>query len=187
MQSEQDDQQNPDPLSHSWLQLQREVLLSYRLIFGQDKKSCKLFARILKEDRKGKNLLQDPLLETLCTKAHNSPSMRRLSPSIWPKSCISLENELRKQEEYDVQGDFPILGQRLLAVQNFNLRQRPRTFWAFWKDTRDRPGWFTAWLALIIGGITFLLGLLQLLLAIASLAHDITSAGGIAQGNSTRS
>lgn len=156
-----------------WLQFRQEILLSYRILFGHDKESRKMFRKIQKHAEKNKVNLSDPLLEVLCLERSSSSKIGSLPGSMWPKSCRSLENKLQKEDEYSISSDLPLLGPRLLELQEFNLRQRPRSFRGFWKDKRDKPKWYTIWVVLIVGGVAILLALVQIGLSIAQLSVSI--------------
>ncbi|KAF1345903.1 hypothetical protein BDV97DRAFT_31541 [Delphinella strobiligena] len=64
-------------------EFKREILLSYRAIFGQHRWSRTLFL----DDFEGSNILtKDPLLKTLCAKPLKATN-HRLPGNIWPESC----------------------------------------------------------------------------------------------------
>ena len=44
---------------------------------------------------------------------------------MWPITCRDVEGCLQQCDVYNVQDDFPRLGQRLIKLQQFNLRQTP--------------------------------------------------------------
>ncbi|KAK0624767.1 hypothetical protein B0T17DRAFT_531001 [Bombardia bombarda] len=116
----------------------------------------------------------DPLLEILCGKRTRSSEIQNLPGSLWPQPCRYIgSNHLRKQDEYSISADLPLLGPRLLILQEFNLRQRPRGFWALWRDRRDKPKWYTFWVVLIVGGFTIVLSIVQIALSTAQLAVSI--------------
>lgn len=157
-----------------WLRFRQEVLLSYRIVFGQDKASRALFRnQIKKQEPEGTALSRDPLLDILCGERTSSSKIRALPACLWPKSCRNFDNQLQNFDEYSIASDLPLLGGRFLAIQEFNLRQRPRSFWAFWRDTRDKPKWYTVWVVLIVGILAIILAIVQIVLSAAQLAVSI--------------
>lgn len=149
----------------------RELLLSYRLLFGQSSGSRKLAVKLLKQLKESSGDV-DPFLVTICsTPLSKSWFLRPLSGSpipndIFPTSSLDLDNRLVESDTYSSQDDFPCFGQRLLAVQHYNLRQQPRRIRDLWRDRRNPLQWYTFWAVVWVGGITIVLGALQLVAAV---------------------
>ena len=158
-----------------WQRYRQEVLLSYRLLFGQTKMSRKLFKKLKKQMIREGKLTLDPFLEVLCSCSTSDTKIANLPKEIWPKSCRDLEGRLAKFECYGIDSDFPLIGRNLLAIQRFCLHQRPRTFWSFWIDTRDRPKWFTFWLVTIVGIAALILAIVEVGLSAAQIAVSAKS------------
>ena len=148
------------------LQLSQEVLMSYRLLFGQSS-ACRKRVRDQLQQLKHK-ACYDELLERVC--CQSSKQLSKLPPSLWPISCRKVvENTLQEGDTYSSQDDFPLLGQRLVKVQDFNLRQQPSRLRDLWRDRRNPLTWYTFWVVLIFGTISILLAFLQLAVAIVAI------------------
>ncbi|KAH0556662.1 hypothetical protein GP486_005534 [Trichoglossum hirsutum] len=175
--------------------LYREVLLSYRLLFGQSLSSHKLLDQLLSQSSSSTATANhhrshspsssdaiiddiDPFLPTICT----SPLLSRWSylsfthrkkPSplfpgtIFPSSVLDLNDQLQESDTYSARDDFTFFGPRLLTLQRYNMRQQPSKMKDLWRDRRNPLQWYTFWAVLWIGGATLVLGLLQLLVGIA--------------------
>ena len=119
----------PDPEPHEFF---RDVLLSYRLLFGQNSGSWKAFRKAYNDvdgiTRSG-SILCDPLLGRLCGQK-------------WEKERAFYKDldALDAPSHYRVQ-DFPFLGSRLLRLQNFSKRQEPHDWKVLWNDRRDISKW----------------------------------------------
>jgi len=150
------------------LQLSQEVLMSYRLLFGQSRAARGL----------GKNLLQkieakhdyDQLLACLCTKPRREV-VKKLPGSFWPVSCRGFDMLLQEVDSYGSRDDFPMLGSRLAVIQEFNLRQQPSRLRDLWRDRRNPLQWYTFWAVLVIGGLSIIVAILQLVVAIVTLGR----------------
>lgn len=129
-----------------------ETLLSFRLMFAQDKQARKLFRRL--DPFPGVPLEgRDCFLSLLCgRKTFHSPPM--------PVD----------QDTYDLQRHFPILRSRIAALHRLLSASKPRGWKELWRDKRDSAGWFTFWIILIFGGIAILLSALQVFLQILQIA-----------------
>lgn len=125
----------------------REVLLSYRLLFGQNKKARKIFRRLEPFGNVPKDEI-DPLLAQLCG--------RKQSPL--------LEGQFKERHTYDLIHDLPVLRSRLAVLQQHLTNQKPRAWRDLWHDKRDSAQWFTFWAVVIIGGLGIFLGFLQVVL-----------------------
>lgn len=97
----------------------KEILLTYRLIFGQDKKSRKTF------EKSKPVLTSDHLLENLCYNNWADEPAYKLIQALPPKS------------HYSPQKDFPYFAARLLRLQKFMIEQDPSDLWTLWYDRRD--------------------------------------------------
>lgn len=132
--------------------LAREVLLSYRLLFAQDTKSRRLFSRLRhnlkKQDR------YDPFFDDLC-----APKLQRLETR-YP----GLGGKLDPRGSVFYASEFGFLGGRLLKMQQFGERHRPRKLRELYRDKRDSEKYFTFWAVIWIGGASIVLGTMQVLL-----------------------
>jgi hypothetical protein len=103
----------------------REVLLSYRLIFGQDKASYEDFTQLTNKFGPISGQPTDPILLILCGRCWDSDS------------AIEIYDEIKADDashRYSV-SDFPFLGRRLLALQKNIRYRRPNTIQAWWYPT----------------------------------------------------
>ncbi|KAI1359610.1 hypothetical protein F5Y08DRAFT_332211 [Xylaria arbuscula] len=149
-------------------QLSQEVLMSYRLLFGQYRASRKVARALLQEMEEKHDY--DQLLACLCTKSRKETA-KMLPETSWPISCRDYDNNLQEADSYSSQDDFPILGSRLIAIQEFNLRQQPSKLRDLWRDRRSPLQWYTFWAVLIVGGLSILLAILQLVAAIVQVVN----------------
>jgi len=133
-----DNYSKPDKYSAS--QYFREMRRSYSLIFGEDKKAFKIYKSMgtAIEDEIG---ILDPFLTTLC--------------------------EVSRGPFQSTKSNFPVLGPRLLELQQYIERQTTMTIATLWNDRRDMLRWYTFWLVTIIGGLGILLSVIQIILAAA--------------------
>lgn len=134
-------------------QMLRETVLSYRLLFGQDKRSRQLFRKLNPfEHIPGDG--RDTFLDKLCgQKRYHS------------------DFNISERESYDLPRDFPILRSRLAVILRHLSVKKPRTWRDLWKDKRDSAQWLTFWAVLIIGGLGVFLALLQAVLQIVQLSQ----------------
>lgn len=147
-----------DPTGAPWAekdevsQLLQEVVLSYRLLFGQNKasrhyyRSIKPFSSIPQEGR-------DEFLSALCGEKR-----------------FQVGSNIHDQEIYDLSSDFPVLKSRIAVLLRHLSTKRPRTWRELWRDKRDSASWFTLWAVLIIGGIGIMLAFIQVILQIMQVA-----------------
>ncbi|KAJ3578369.1 hypothetical protein NPX13_g2193 [Xylaria arbuscula] len=149
-------------------QLSQEVLMSYRLLFGQYRASRKVARALLQEMEEKHDY--DQLLACLCTKSRKETA-KMLPETSWPISCRDYDNNLQEADSYSSQDDFPILGSRLIAIQEFNLRQQPSKLRDLWRDRRSPLQWYTFWAVLLVGGLSILLAILQLVAAIVQVVN----------------
>lgn len=144
---------NSDAVARSFL---IEVILSYRLLFGQHASSRSLLRKQELEKAKCNEEL-DPLLSALCGEKEVG-------------HFGGIGELLRERGVYNAQINFPHLGARLMELQDYSSSQRPRNIKEVWNDTRDPERLLTFRAVLIIGGISLGLSILQLVVGIAQLA-----------------
>jgi hypothetical protein len=113
-----------------------EVLLSYRLIFGQDLSSAADFLLLVRDTPLSLDF-HDPLLPALCG-------------AKWPTNDKAREAyELIAAEDpspqYRASIHFPFLGKRLLDIQSHVKGFHPNDFRSLWNDRRNRERWWTFW------------------------------------------
>jgi hypothetical protein len=163
------DNSNNSP--HDASSLHREVLLSYRLLFGQSSHSRKLASELFEQLEKSSGQI-DPFLSTICgVSATQSSFLRRFPKSripveLMPTSNIDLHDSLIESDTYSARNDFPHFGPRLLAVQQYNLKQQPSRIRDLWRDRRNPLQWYTFWAVVWVGGISILLSVFQLAVGI---------------------
>lgn len=153
-----------------------EVLLSYPLLFRDDKRARRLYkhsersnACIAPSPSAGHGSVEvDPVLDDCC----RSRTM---------KAASAFENAER--HAYDLDKNFPILKQRILRIQGFMSGISPNGFWSLWRDRRDTRMWYTIWAALIIGFITILEQTISMALTAAQVSLAV-QANNIASGPS---
>lgn len=136
-------------------QLLQEIILSYRLLFGQNKASRHYFRSIRPFDGRPAEG-RDRILTALCGQKR-----------------FRIGFEVQDREIYDLSHDFPVLKSRIAVLLRHLSTKRPRTWKELWHDKRDSASWFTFWAVLIIGGTGILLAFIQVLLQIVQLALQI--------------
>ena len=120
-----------------------EILLTYRLIFGQDDRSYKAFSRMVPvwEEQRGRTSWEtswacDPMLLILCGKSATSEEARKIYDEIdanEPHNC------------YNPNTEFPFFGKRLLELQQFVKQHQPQNVRALLNDRRDVAAWYAIW------------------------------------------
>lgn len=175
--AEQLDPLSPDDKDQCCVTFVQEILLSYRLLFGQDSRSRKLARGEI--SRLKTTLVKqhvDSMLSDLCERKYEHGSLwwkrydkvlQSYPPEIWPITCRTMEGKLQESDAYNARDDFPRLGARLTKLQQFSLRQNPSKLTDLWRDRRNPLQWYTLWAVLIFGGVANLLAALQLAAGIA--------------------
>ncbi|PLB39306.1 uncharacterized protein BDW47DRAFT_103417 [Aspergillus candidus] len=177
--SEQIDPLSPEDRDQCCVSLEQEVLLSYRLLFGQDGMSRKVaHDEICRLKKIHANQSVDTMLLDLCERKYKHGGLwwrtydtvlQNYPSEMWPVTCRNMKGQLLESDVYSVRNDFPRLGPRLLKLQQFNLRQRPNKLIDLWRDRRNPLQWYTFWAVVIVGGVANILAALQLLVAIIEL------------------
>ncbi|KAK5630390.1 hypothetical protein RRF57_006105 [Xylaria bambusicola] len=123
--------------------LLQEILLSYRVIFGQSKRSRAVF-RKLRPFASIPTCGQDQSLAELCSRKRPSCSV-----------------QLVEREEYDLTVHFPHLRSRIAQLSGYASRKKPRSLRRLWQDRRDSPAWLAYWSAILFGLIGLFLVFVQ--------------------------
>ncbi|KJZ68068.1 hypothetical protein HIM_09800 [Hirsutella minnesotensis 3608] len=170
---------SPEERDRCCVTLPQEVILSYRLLFGQEGKSRKVAHEELCKLRNScGNEQVDAMLLDLCERKYEYGNLywktydkvlRAYRAEIWPITCRTSEGHLLQSDVYSASNDFPRLGSRLIKLQQFNLRQRPSKLTDLWRDRRLPLQWYTFWAVLLVGGVANILAALQLLVAFIAL------------------
>ncbi len=126
----------------------KEILSSYRLLFGQSKKSRQYFTR----------------------------QIRRLHPAIFSDNTDKLLSKLCSEKTishgavppdrplYFAERDFAVLGSRLKLIVDDLKDAKPKTWVGLMRDRRDITQYWTFWLVAIFGSLSILLGIVQAVL-----------------------
>lgn len=143
-------------------QLLLEILLSYRLLFGQTKKSRSFFRSSFMSSSKRR--------KGGASKSNNISIDENIRDAILPELCgkeapyqCSIDNLVEK-ESYYLPRDFPMLRYRISVLQRQLSISTPRTWMQLWRDKRDSSGWLTFWAVIIFGVFGSLMAFLQVLL-----------------------
>ncbi|RHZ65531.1 uncharacterized protein CDV56_109274 [Aspergillus thermomutatus] len=177
--AEQLDPLSPEDRDHCCVSLEQEIILSYRLLFGQDGKSRKVAREeLFRLKNSSVNQSVDTMLLDLCERKYEHGSLwwktydkvlQGYPSEIWPITCRTMEGHLQQNDVYSARDDFPRLGPRLLKLQQFNSRQRPSKLTDLWRDRRNPLQWYTFWAVILVGGVANILAALQFLVALVQL------------------
>ncbi|KAH8601747.1 hypothetical protein B0O99DRAFT_501053 [Bisporella sp. PMI_857] len=127
-----------------------EALCSYRLLFGQHDRAIKEFEKM--RSPFAKQDMVDPLLQELCGVA---AARTAIYDQIDAPSIKSL---------YSARADFPFLGGRLRKLHEYVDSQNPSDLKTLWFDRRDVLRFYTFWAIFVIGGISIVLSIVQIIL-----------------------
>ena len=141
-------------------QFYREIIQSYRILFGQDRHSWRAF--IKKHESNSPpfraDLGGDPLLFSLCG-------------SEWLKLLIYQDvDAFGAKNVYSARADFPFFGDRLSKLQDFAVTQSPNNWRTVWWDRRDVTRFWTLWAVMVFGSASIVIGIVQVVLAVAQVA-----------------
>ncbi|KAG9237387.1 hypothetical protein BJ875DRAFT_540557 [Amylocarpus encephaloides] len=135
----------------------REVLISYRILFGSSKRSRKLF-REKEKKRAGHDGLLDPILVLLAGQKN-------------PTGINDTLSQILEQDVYHLWINLPHLGTKLMEVQDYVKEQRPRNLHAMWHDRRDTHIFHSFWVFALIGSIGIILSFMQVVISLAQLVY----------------
>lgn len=150
-----------DTESHINSALIEELVWTYRLLFGQDRASRKLFRRHIRQAICGE-ACYDRLLDQVCGMHDKKlqlaqPSLRVIITSARQESTLRSSN-------------FRHFGTRLAILQSHMVRHRPRRLLDLYRDRRDQEKFYTFWAVIAFGTIAILIGIVQTFLSAAQLA-----------------
>jgi hypothetical protein len=145
----------------------REIIASYRLIFGQHADSRRLIKEHCMKGRLAgykipyrpehpsalvRGQSEDPLLEKLCFKDSRDEGL-----------FVDLDM-MELKAIYVLDTDFPYFADRLAALQEFVENQCPSGFMALWRDRRDVAKFWTIWAVVLFGVPSLILAVIQTVL-----------------------
>ncbi|KAN0114717.1 hypothetical protein V8E51_004261 [Hyaloscypha variabilis] len=139
-----------------------EVLLSYRLIFGQDPGSAEDFKRRAHLWAPALGELSDPILSILCGENWESEKAYPIYDEIEAGDTA---------ERYSPSEDFPYLGKRLLKIQEYVNDYRPNNLRQLWHNQMNKWNWLMSWVVVILGCLSLLFAILQTILQLVQLIH----------------
>ena len=137
----------------------QELLLSYRVLLGQDAKSRRIY-RTLERPKIQSRGHFDLLLEELCG--------RKV-----PRRDDILQGIPGDQEVYSTLHDFLHFGERLSTLQAYGISQNPSRLKDLWNDRRNPLQFFTFWAVIIVGGLSITLSFVQVLLTASQLGTSV--------------
>lgn len=148
-----------DDLNETPGKFYKEIIESYRMIFGQDKHSWKLFrstaaGKLLEHSSKAER--NDPLLRDLCNKR-------------WLEQDVYRDINAGPAKLVYPASDFVYFADRLLTLQDFVLMERPNDWKSLWHDRRDIGRFWALWAVVWFGGITIFLTIIQIGLGFAQM------------------
>ena len=141
----------------------RDIVASYRLLFGQDKASMRVFKEDLarKSEQEKKTLRADPLFLDLCGKD-------------WSKQAVYDELYIPNvRTVYTASIGFPFFKQQLINFQEYAVTQQPIGWEGLWRDGRDPVRFWCLVVVIVFGISSIVIGLIQILV------------GGLQLGNKT--
>ncbi|KFH41961.1 hypothetical protein ACRE_073430 [Hapsidospora chrysogenum ATCC 11550] len=150
----------------------REILLSFRLLFGQLGKAKRRARRgpPLRWKKTGPLLSLPPQELAFLLKCVLPRSPDPVYRSFWPPSVVTAKGTLTNQEFYAPWVDFRVFGSRLCEVQKYNESQRPTRVRKMWRDRRDPARWCTVWVVMVLGILSLILSACQLAVGAGQLA-----------------
>lgn len=144
----------------------KEVLLSYRLIFGQAPGSAEDFKH--QAHMWAPNLTEnsDPLLAILCGENWES------------EKAYPIYNEIEAEdtaERYSPSEDFPYLGKRLLKIQEYVNDHQPNTLRQMWHNKTNKWNWSMLWAFVILGCLGLLFSIIQVCTNLIGFTSSLTN------------
>jgi hypothetical protein len=152
-----DPRADEDDIAH----MLEEVLLSFRLLFGQSKKSRRFFRHIF-DPAELPFHQPDTLLESLCSQKQ-PPQQRYLEDSAVPID----------RHVYFAARDFPVLYERIQLLTKELNGTRPKSISGLLRDRRDTLQFWTFWLVAIFGAMSVVLSMIQVAMQAVQLVEEM--------------
>ncbi|KAF4436969.1 hypothetical protein F53441_13151 [Fusarium austroafricanum] len=161
----------------------REVLLTYRLVFGQHKRSWRLCCKEggLERQKQGSwkiwlgwGLVLRSFRLCGITKAEEATRISLGQDSLLLRLCCADCTQEPVYDEigapdvrsvYSAQHDFPFFGDRLIALQEYVRLIEPMDLRALYYDRRDLSRCMSVWTTMVFGTVTLVLATLGVFLA----------------------
>jgi hypothetical protein len=134
-----------------------EVLLSFRLLFGQSHKSRRLFRRVF-EPSGAPSVRPDTLLPQLCSEKS--------------LDLIDVPSMPGDRRIYYAARDFPVLYERVQLLSKELSNVKPKSVRDLLHDRRDTLQFWTFWLVALIGGLGLALSTIQVVLQGIQLSRE---------------
>ncbi|CAK7200405.1 hypothetical protein SEUCBS139899_003100 [Sporothrix eucalyptigena] len=131
----------------------QEVLVSFRLLFGQSVKSRKVFREVYRQTEAPYHQ-PDTLLARLCSEKCSEV------PMLPPDRSI-----------YYAARDFPVLYRRIELLADELKGAKPTSLRDLINDRRDTLQFWTFWLISVFGGISIFMGIIQIILQVIQIAQ----------------
>jgi hypothetical protein len=118
----------------------RELLLTYRLLFGQDMKSHKLFSKKVSKikDKWKREPDIDPLLQILCGSSCDETIAKSTYDGI----------EAPGVQAYYTPRNFQFFAKKLLVIRSYVKEQHPHDWKTLWHDHRNKSNWSQFWVSI---------------------------------------
>ncbi|RDW74290.1 uncharacterized protein DSM5745_06952 [Aspergillus mulundensis] len=151
----------------------QEVLLSYRLLFGQNSAARKLLKKALEGETS-----VDPFLMQF-TKSIPKWTVSRFWPtkgkmpfdsSLLPERFRKNDGSIMEWGTYSASIDFPIYGEKLQNIQTYGSNHPATSFMEYLWDRRYPVQQYSAWLAVNVGLVTTVVGVGQLVMSSVDVA-----------------
>ncbi|KIX07674.1 uncharacterized protein Z518_02328 [Rhinocladiella mackenziei CBS 650.93] len=145
----------------------REVLATYRVIFGQHADARNLIKRHCSQGTLFKRY------QFLRRKPHPSAFVRDQADPLLERLCFLDSRDealfvdldmLDLKNNYILDADFPYFADRLWALQEYVENQCPNNWKTLWRDRRDVAKFWTVWAVVVLGVPSIVLSLAQTIL-----------------------
>ncbi|KAL8774590.1 MAG: hypothetical protein Q9209_000963 [Squamulea sp. 1 TL-2023] len=128
----------------------QETLLTYRLLFGQNRHARWLY-NTREKKRASAHGKTDPLLNRLCGERKNI-------------SHLTKEDIFYERGFYNSKKDFPHYEKRFIILHTYTKDRKARNVRDVWRDRREPERWVVVWFAVIFSIVTIVLSLIQIFL-----------------------
>ena len=147
--------------------------MSLRFILSQTRKSRKLAQKLALSTLQAgdRDNAFDLLLE-----GNLDGLLFPLAPSRLKPLASKYAGNPKKQDTLAPWSDLKLFGERMLQIQKYNAAQRPTQTRKMIKDKRDPVRWYTLWAVLLVGGLSVIVGIMQLALSCAQLVYAVDDA-----------